>query len=141
MESLDTALLRLLQADARTNVSELARQLKVSRATVQEHMDRLERKQVIQGYTIRYHPEHQLRQVCAHVMVSVDAKHAGSIVRQIENIKDVESLQTISGAYDLLALVRTDSTQSLDVVIDQLAAIEGVDKTLSSVILATKFQR
>lgn len=141
MDDLDIVLLRLLQANARTSVAELSRQLKVSRATVQEHIDRLERQQVIQGYTIRYHPEHSQRQVCAHVMISADAKRSGAIVRQIKSIDEVEQLQTISGAYDLLAFVRTESTQSLDAVIDRLGELDGVEKTLSSVVLATKFQR
>lgn len=141
MTTLDSKLLLLLQANARASVSALARQLGVSRATVQDHMERLERKQVIQGYTIRYHPDHQQRQVCAQVMISVDAKRAGPIVRYIEAITEVEQLQTISGSYDLLAFVRTDCTQALDAVIDRLADLEGVVKTLSSVVLATKFQR
>ncbi len=141
MSALDNKLLQLLQADARASVSALARQLGVSRATVQEHMARLERTHVIQGYTIRYHPEHAQRQVCAQVMISVHAKQATSIVRHIEAIPEVEQLQTISGSYDLLAFVRTGSTQALDAVIDSLAALQGVERTLSSVVLATKFQR
>lgn len=141
MDKLDVELLRLLQANARVSVAELSRQLKVSRATVQEHIDRLERQQVIQGYTIRYHPDHSQRQVCAHVMIRADAKQSATIVRQIKSIHEVEQLQTISGSYDLLAFVRTDSTQSLDAVIDQLGELQGVEKTLSSVVLATKFQR
>ncbi|MGB0864887.1 MAG: Lrp/AsnC family transcriptional regulator [Granulosicoccaceae bacterium] len=141
MEDLDQALLALLQANARTSVAELSRQLKVSRATVQEHINRLERRQIIQGYTLRYHPEHRQRQVCAYVMVEVDAKRNAAIVRQIQAIAEVEQLQTISGSFDLMAFVRTDSTQALDTVIDRLGELEGVDKTLSSVVLATKFQR
>ncbi len=141
MAAIDAQLLRLLRANARESVSSLARKLGVSRATVQDHMEQLERRRVIQGYTIRYHPDHQERQVCAQVMIRVDAKLAGPLVRHIEAIDEVEQLQTISGSYDLLATVSTQSTQSLDLVIDRLAALDGVEKTLSSVVLATKFKR
>lgn len=53
----------------------------------------------------------------------------------------VRTLQTISGQYDLLALVREDSTGALDECIDAIGALDGVDRTLSSIVLSTKFER
>lgn len=141
MDELDRQLLALLQANARTSVAELARRLTVSRATVQERMARLERRDVIQGYTVRYHPEHRQRQVCAYVMIAVNAKRNAETARLVQGIDEIELLQTISGAFDLMAFVRADSTQSLDQVIDRLGELPGVEKTLSSVVLATKIQR
>lgn len=141
MTTLDDKLINLLQANSRESITLLAKKLGVSRATVKEHISTLERRRIIQGYTIRFHPEHEQYKVNAHVMISADAKLISSIVRQMKQIPTLELLQTISGIYDLMALLKCDSTLQLDGVIDQITAMEGVEKTLSSIVLASKFQR
>ena len=47
-------------------------------------------------------------------------------------------LCTISGQYDLMAKVTEETTQTLDMVIDKIAALEGVKQTLSHIVLSQK---
>lgn len=141
MKALDDKLIALLRTNSRESVTDLANKLGVSRATVKEHIARLEERRIIQGYTIRFHPEHEQHQVNAYVMIAADPRLIASIVRQIKQIPSVESLQTISGVYDLMTTITCDSTLELDQSIDQITDIEGVEKTLSSIVLASKFQR
>ncbi|EBU8132065.1 AsnC family transcriptional regulator, partial [Salmonella enterica subsp. enterica serovar Java] len=49
----DQALLNLLRGNARASTTELARRLGLSRTTVQSRIERLERKGVIAGYSVR----------------------------------------------------------------------------------------
>lgn len=140
-ENLDSELIRLLRDNARLSVSELARQLGVSRATVQDHMQQLEHRNIIRGYTIRFEPEHSRQQVKAYVMVSLEPKAAVQVIRMISTIDAVETLHTISGQYDLIAYLSTDTTEQLDDVIDRIGDIEGVFKTMTSVVLSEKFRR
>ena len=141
MNGLDDRLIELLRANSRESVTNLANKLGVSRATVKEHIARLEQRRIIQGYTIRFHPEHEQHQVNAYVMICADPRLMPSIVRQIKQIPSVESLQTISGVYDLMTQINCESTLQLDRVIDKITEIEGVEKTLTSIVLASKFQR
>ncbi len=141
MKALDDKLIELLRTNSRESVTMLAKKLGVSRATVKEHIATLERRQIIQGYTIRFCPDYEQHKVNAHVMIAADPKLMSSIVRQMRQIPTVESLQTISGVYDLLALIKSESTLELDQVIDQITALDGVEKTLTSIVLASKFQR
>ncbi|HEB26703.1 MAG TPA: Lrp/AsnC family transcriptional regulator [Porticoccus sp.] len=141
LKELDNRLIELLRANSRESIANLSRKLGVSRATVKEHMETLERRKVIQGYTIRFHPEHEQCQLNAYVMICADPRLMPSIVHQIKQLPSVESLQTISGIYDLMTLIICESTLQLDQVIDKITEIEGVEKTLTSIILASKFQR
>ena len=141
LKDLDNQLIQLLRSNSRETVTNLAKKLGVSRATVNEHIATLERRQIIRGYTIRFHPEHEQRQLNAYVMISADARLTSSIVRQIKQIPSVETLQTISGSYDLMTLIICESTLQLDQAIDKITEIKGVEKTLTSIVLASKFQR
>ena len=137
---LDQRLLDLLRSNSRESIANLATKLGVSRATVKQHMDTLERRKIIEGYTIRYHPLHP-QQITAYLMIEIAPKLAGNIVRRMEKMSEVESLFSISGNYDLLAVVSCANTRELDQAIDMIAGLDGVEKTLTSIVLGAKFQR
>jgi len=134
-------LLQLLQENSRRTVSDLANELGLSRATVQQTMERLERKGVIQGYTIKINPHYQQQQVSAYIMISVIPKKTADIVRQIHKVPQLDMLCTISGQYDLIAKVTEATTQELDNSIDRIATLDGVEKTLSHIVLSRKVDR
>lgn len=140
-QELDDKLLELLRNNSRESIANLARQLGVSRATIKEHMATLERRKVIEGYTVRIHPQNQHPAVSAYLMIDINPKRTGLIVRQIEKLLSVQSLYSISGSYDLLAQVSCDTTAQLDQVIDEISTLDGVEKTLTSVVLGAKFRR
>jgi DNA-binding Lrp family transcriptional regulator len=51
------------------------------------------------------------------------------------------NVQTVSGIYDLVTTVQTATTQEMDRVLDDIGDLPGVEKTTSSIVLATKFER
>ena len=53
MDDLDRSLLSLLRANAREAAASLAKKLKISRGTVQNRIAAMEKRGVIQGFTVR----------------------------------------------------------------------------------------
>ncbi|GAB3092843.1 Lrp/AsnC family transcriptional regulator [Aestuariicella hydrocarbonica] len=141
LSPLDQSLLRLLTANARASVSELAKQLGVSRLTVQNHMQQLERHKVIEGYTVKLRSDYAPWQIAAYMLIATDQKRLGPLVRALEKIAEIHSLYSISGEYDLVAELRAENTTALDVAMDKVTAIEGVLRSHSSVLLSKKFER
>ena len=135
------ALINLLQENSRRSVSDLAKQLGLSRATVQQAMERLERTGVIQGYTVKINPDYKQRRVSAYIMISVVSQKTTKIVQQIHKHPQLDMLCTISGQYDLMAMVTESTTEALDTAIDSIAALDGVEKTLSHIVLSRKKDR
>ena len=134
-------LLRLLQENSRRTISDLAAQLNLSRATVQQMMQRLEHQGIIQGYTVKINPHYQQSQVSAYVMISIVGKKTSDIVRQLNKHPQLNMLCTISGQYDLIAKLTEETTEALDKSIDFIEQINGVEKTLSHIVLSTKVDR
>ena len=131
-------LIQLLQENSRRSISELAKLLGLSRATVQQSMERLERLGVIQGYTVKINPQYQQQRVSAYVMISAVSQKTPDIVKKIQRQSQLEMLCTISGQYDLMAVVTESTTEALDRVIDSIATLDGVEKTLSHIVLSRK---
>ncbi len=140
-EEIDLQLLALLREDSRRNVSELATALGVSRTTIYSSIERMERHGTIVGYTVRLGEEYDRRQVRAHVMIKVYPKATQATQDQLVTMPEVTGLHAISGEYDLIATVEAPHVNRLNDLLDLIGAMEGVERTTSSVILATKLQR
>lgn len=137
----DMALIGLLRRNARMPVSELARHLNVSRTTIQDRLKRLENNGVIAGYTVRLGMEDAERGITAFVTIEVQPQLAVATIAALKRIATIESLYTVSGKVDLIAIVRTQSVAAMDRVLDTIGALEGVQKTDSSIVLSTKLNR
>lgn len=141
LDSNDKALLSLLGANSRESTAELARKLNLSRSTVKDRISRLEKQGVITGYTIRYSEDFAAGQIRAHVMISYDPKQSAQIVRRLQKLPMVRAVYAVNGIYDIIAMVSAESTGDLDHTLDQIGDIDGIEKTVSSIILSTKFER
>ncbi|MGH3918071.1 MAG: Lrp/AsnC family transcriptional regulator [Pseudonocardiaceae bacterium] len=141
MDDLDQRILALLVDDARQSVTVLARRLHVARSTLQERIARLERGGVIAGYTVRFGPAATGRRVTAHVAITIDPKRGDHVQQTLRRITGVRTLHTVSGPFDLIAVVTAESTAGIDSVLDRIGGIPGVERTTSSIVLTTKFDR
>jgi DNA-binding Lrp family transcriptional regulator len=143
LDETDRRLLELLAEDARLPLTGLARRLGIARSTVQVRLARLEARGVIAGYTVRLGPAHHDddRGVEALVSLVVDARQVDRVVGELEACREVRSLHAVSGAVDLVALVRCPTPVDLDRLLDRIGATPGVERTNSSVVLATRIDR
>ena len=53
----------------------------------------------------------------------------------------VRVLHSVSGDVDLIAVAAAASVAEMDEVIDRIGVLDGVERTTSSIILSTKFER
>lgn len=137
----DRQLLVLLTENARAPVAELGRRLGLSRTTVQSRIERLERRGVITGYTARLSDEHERGQVKAHVLITAVTKLAPKVEAELRRIPEVRTLHSVSGHFDMIAIVTAPSIGELDELIDRIGALDGVERTMSSIILSTRIER
>ncbi len=137
----DEQLIACLRNNGRVSISELARQLNLSRTAAQMRLKRLENNSVITGYGVRLSDKFIEGQVRALVMIKSPASKRGLIERALTKIPQLSTLYSVSGIYDQAAVVWAQSVQDLDRLIDQVGNIDGVEDTMSSVILSTKVDR
>jgi DNA-binding Lrp family transcriptional regulator len=141
LDAIDRALLALLRDDARAPTAELARKLKLSRTTVQSRMERLQRQRVISGFTISVPDELEASLVRAHVLITLAPKRSGAIEQALRRIPEVRVLHSVSGPFDLIAIVAAASIGELDALIDRIGVLDGVERTTSAIVLSTRIQR
>ena len=141
LDANDRALLDLLRDNARASTAELARRLQLSRTTVQARLERLERRRVIAGYTVRVPEEVEAGLVRAHVMITVAPKQSVAIELALRRMPEVRVLHSVSGPFDLIAILAAPSIGELDAVLDRIGELEGVERTTSAIVLSTRLSR
>jgi len=137
----DERLLSILREDARTSTAEIARRLGLSRTTVQSRIQRLERDGVIRGYTVRVAEEAERDRLRAHILITVGPKRSAAVVRALHQLPEVRSLHSVSGTHDLVAIAVATGVQDMDWLTDRIGGLDGVERTTTSIILSTKFER
>ena len=141
LDAADRALLALLRDDSRTPTAELARKLGLSRTTVQSRMERLQRRRVITGFTVTVPDELEADLVRAHVLITLAPKRSGAIEVALRRIDEVRVLHSVSGPFDLIAIVAAASIGELDALIDRIGGLDGVERTTSAIVLSTRIER
>ena len=141
MDDTDNQLLSALRENARAPIADLARRLGLSRTTVQSRIERLERRGVIAGYAARLSDDYERGLVRAHVMITVQPKAARAVETALRALPQMRMLHSVSGPHDMIAIAAADSTAAMDDLIDRIGALEGVERTTTSIVLSTKFER
>jgi DNA-binding Lrp family transcriptional regulator len=137
MDDIDRKLIGLLRANARSSVASLAKALGVARGTVQNRISKLERNGTIAGYTLRMRPNEASNRIAAITTIAVEGNTLERALRQLRSDPAVETLHTTNGRWDIVAEVRADSLQEIDLVLNRLRQIAGVLSTETSLLLST----
>ena len=137
-DSDDRALLELLRKNARIPTAVLARRLGISRTTLQGRIERLERNGIIQGYTlIEATPQDPVR---AHVSITLTPRQVSFVEKSLRSLPELRELHAVSGMSDLIAVLGATSTEAINQAIDDIGRINGVERTISAVILSTRYK-
>lgn len=137
MNDTDRQLLALLREDARMSVTELAKKLRISRATVQNRIAKLEESGVIVGYTIRLKPDAEAHRIRAWMGIAVEGNNAPTVIQALRGELGVYTLHTTNGRWDIVAELRADNLELFDRVLGRIRRIEGIANTETSILLST----
>lgn len=134
----EAELLKLLSSDSRKTVTALARQLALSRPTVQMMLERLDLV-AIKRYTIELKPEFNSSFIRAFVFMVRDPKHWAKNKARLLKIEQVRSIHTITGQYDVLVELRVDAGafSRMEQILDEIVGMEGVIRTQTAMVLTS----
>ena len=139
LDAIDLKILALLQADARTPNTEIAKQVDLVPSAVLERIRRLEKKGVIEGYTTRVDPKALGLGLAAYVSVRVtDRVGSQDTAKQLAKLPEVLEVQNIAGLDCLLVKVRAADTEDLARLLrDSFGRIRSIKSTRTTVVLET----
>ncbi|WP_029136240.1 Lrp/AsnC family transcriptional regulator [Nakamurella lactea] len=141
MDAVDRRLIDALRANGRASYAELARIVGLSSSAVHERVAKLESSGVISGYRAVVDPT--LIGLGVTALVGVEPGENGNdtlIAASLDAVPEVESCYAVAGAEAFIVKVRVPSVDDLHLVLGRLRGIDGVARTRTTVVLATRFE-
>ena len=137
MDDLDQRLLVLLRHNGRRSISDLAVELRVSRATVRARIERMERQGDIVGYTVILRADAVSLPVRGVTLIEVEGRAADRVVDALGGVAEVTAVHTTNGKWDLVVELGAQSLTDLDAVLRRIRLIPGVTSSETNLLLAT----
>ncbi len=137
MDDLDDRLLTLLRHNGRRNISDLASELGVSRATVRARIERMERRGDIVGYTVILRADAVSLPVRGITLIEVEGRAADRVADALGGVPEVTAVHTTNGKWDLVVELGAQNLADLDVVLRRIRMIAGVTASETNLLLAT----
>lgn len=72
------------------------------------------------------------------MLIAVASQSEPDVVHTLSRRYEVSKLYSVSGRYDLCAMVHAETTEEIEQVINRVRAIKGVTDTLTTMLLSTK---
>ncbi len=135
VDDLDRKLISLLRTDGRAPVTTLARQLGVTRATVNSRLDRLLESGKVLGFTVRMRDDHGDDDVRAISLIEVEGRSTNEVIMALRGLAEIQSLHTTNGGWDLVAEIRCESLAQFDQVLGRIRSVDGVINSETSLLL------
>jgi Lrp/AsnC family leucine-responsive transcriptional regulator len=138
MDAADLRIVDLLQRNARTTQSELARAVGLSQPAVAERIRKLEERRIITGYAARVDPTALGIDITAFIGVGIEhPKFFDGFTTKVLGLDEVLECHRVAGEDSYLIKVKTRNTRSLDrLLVEVLRTIPGVTRTHTTIVLA-----
>ncbi len=135
----DKAILRVLAGDGRISITDLAREIGLSKSPTQARLRKLERDGVISGYRALVDPIRLGLDHVSFVELSMTDTREASLAAfnaAVLKIPEVEQVHLIAGNFDYLLKIRTQSMSDYRrVLAEQISSLPHVSKTSTYVAM------
>jgi len=138
MDDIDKKILDFLEINARESVSSLAAKVGLSRTTVKERIDRLEKTGEIQAYTITRKTAKAGQCTRAYLMIKTNGALCHEIAPTLEKMPEVRFFESISGDVDALVCVETQTPDELGGLRDKIASFHQVSDIQTLSVMKTR---
>ncbi len=139
LDNIDRQIIGILRTDARTSVSNIAQQIKVSRATIQNRIDKLEKSGVITGYTalISAAGNQNLASVRALMNIELVSVNTDKVKNLLLTEPSVCAIHTTNGRWDMVVELQATSLESFDKILGRIRAIPDITSSETNILLSS----
>jgi len=134
-DELNERIIRELSKDSRISFRELAKKLGVSTSTVIQRVRSLERKGVIQGYSVSFDYERLGYELTAVIEVFARKGKLVEAEEEISQLPQVLAVYDVTGECDAVVIAKFKSREQLNKFVKHLLSLKNVERTNTHFVL------
>lgn len=138
MDNIDAKILEVLQENSRVSISELSKTVDLSLSAVSERLKKLESTHVIEKYTVILNSSTLGKELSVVMNISLESpKHTDAFLDVVNGEKEILECHYVTGEYDYILKITTNSTSTLEELMNKIKGIEGIKRTQTNVVLSS----
>ena len=136
LDNVDYAILNCLKENARMTSSEIGKKINLSVSAVIERIKKLEKNQIIQGYTVSINQAKMGNGLIAIMEVSLEhPKYYDAFADMIQHNPNIQSCYYRTGEFDFILNIYTDSADSLEKIHRNIMNMAGIQASKTHFVL------
>lgn len=142
IDNIDLKIISLLNEDAKTPYTEIAKKVFVSSGTVHVRMKKLEDMGVVKSATLNINFTKLGYDIAAFLGIYLEKSSLYDIViEKLKEIPEVVSAYYTTGNYSIFAKIICRDTDHLRSVLNRIQKVEGIDRTETLIVLEESINR
>ena len=125
----------MLQEDCRLSFNKIARKLGISVGTAFNHVKNLEKRGIINGYTLVVDSGKLGYSLTVIVMIQAEGSFLADVESEISKNANILAVYDITGDYDAVAIAKFKDRASLNAFIKNLLALPHIKRTVTHIAL------
>ena len=136
LDEIDYKIMRCLKKNAREKASAISEEISLSVSAVIERIRQLETAGIITGYTAIFDQKQLGNDMTALMEVSLEhPRYYDDFCNLISSIDSIVTCYYMTGDYDFMLRIVTDSSDSLELIHRRIKSMEGVSATETHFVL------
>ncbi len=136
MDKIDLEILSCLKENARMKASDISKKINLSVSAVIERIKKLEANNTIEKYTITLNQKQLGNDLIALMEVSLEhPKYYDVFAEMVQSTESIQSCYYLTGEYDFMLKIFTDSSDSLEKLHRKIKSVSGVQSTRTHFVL------
>jgi len=140
LDKYDQKIMALLQDDGRMSISQLAREVSLSRSAVTERLKRLEEQHIISGYHARLGTSQQ-PPIRAYFELFYQVARCEQYAEQLRLLPEVQLCHSISGQTDMLVYVEVADMARLESLRREIENLPNITMVKTHMVLSELINR
>ena len=138
MDDIDLAILSCLNENARMKASDISKRVNLSVSAVIERIKKMENNKTIEKYTVTLNQKKLGNELIALMEVKLEhPKYYDDFVQMVKNNVNIQSCFYLTGEFDFMLKIYTDSSDSLEKIHRKIKSLQGIQSTMTHFVLKT----
>lgn len=137
LDEIDQKIIRVLEKDARTSLRKISELVNVSLGTVSNRVKKMEKKGIIEGYSVILNPDHIGWELNVVIGLRIQKGRLIEIQEKIAKDSRVYGVYDVTGDFDSMILARAKNRKDLDDLSKNVLSIDGVERSITHLVLNT----
>ena len=137
LDDIDRKIITVLGKDARTSLRKISELVDVSLGTVSNRVKKMEKKGIIEGYSVILNPDHIGWELNVVIGLRIQKGRLIEIQEKIAKDSRVYGVYDVTGDFDSMILARAKNRKDLDDLSKNVLSIDGFERAITHLVLNT----